>query len=344
MCTEARTATSDEVYWYESLLGGEKRLDQRYVLPGGEYLLRDGLLRQMSVYSQDQSQTQEAFGFKWSKRDTYESEALQSFARSWLLDRYLQGDPQRLHEYFSRGARVLDAGCGSGYSALALLGEHLNHLHYLGVDISTAVDVAQRRFAERGLRGEFLQADFTCLPFEEPKFDTIFAEGTLHHSDSTRGALEALSALLVPGGHFLFYVYRRKGPLREFSDDFIREHLTGLSDEQAWEALLPLTRLGEHLGRLNVMVDVPEEISYLGIPAGPIDLQRLFYWHLFKVFYRPDLSLEEMNHINFDWYRPRNAHRQSAEDVRRWCQELHLEIAHMDVQEAGITVVARKVG
>jgi hypothetical protein len=87
---------------------------------------------------------------------------------------------------------------------------------------------------------------------------------------------------------------------------------------------------------------VPEAIELLGIPAGPIDLQRLFYWHVIKAYHDPALSLDEMAHINFDWFAPRNAHRQTPEEVRSWCAEAGLEVEHEDVQEAGITVVARK--
>ena len=31
-----------------------------------------------------------------------------------------------------------------------------------------------------------------------------------------------------------------------------------------------------------------------------------------------------MNHINFDWYAPKNAFRQSPEEVRSWCKKLNL--------------------
>ncbi len=48
-----------------------------------------------------------------------------------------------------------------------------------------------------------------------------------------------------------------------------------------------------------------------------------------------------MNHVNFDWFRPLNCHRQTPDEVRQWCQEAGLEIERMDLQEAGITVVAR---
>jgi len=118
--------------------------------------------------------------------------------------------------------------------------------------------------------------------------------------------------------------------------------MRAMTPEQAWKAMEPLTRLGIALGELNVEVDIPEAIDLLEIPAGRINLQRLFYWHVAKAFYRPDFTFDEMNHINYDWYAPRNAQRQSIEEVRTWCQECGLEIERERVEEAGITIVAVK--
>ncbi|MEZ0372571.1 MAG: class I SAM-dependent methyltransferase, partial [Candidatus Sericytochromatia bacterium] len=235
-----------------------------------------------------------------------------------------------------------DAGCGSGFSALLFFGEHLRQHDYLGIDISDAVEVARTRFAEAGFPGDFLQADLQQLPLGDESVDMIFSEGVLHHTDSTEASLRALARKLKPGGRFLFYVYARKAVVREFTDDLIREALRPLSDEQAWESLKPLTRLGESLGKLGVEIEVPEDIPYLGIKQGRYDLQRFFYWNICKAFYRPDFALEEMNHVNFDWFRPLNCHRQTPEEVRAWCQTSGLEIETINVQEAGITVVARK--
>ena len=62
-------------------------------------------------------------------------------------------------------------------------------------------------------------------------------------------------------------------------------------------------------------------------------MQRLFYWHVCKVFYDPSFTLEEMNHLNFDWFAPRFAHRQTPEEVREWCAKLGLEIEREQVEE-----------
>lgn len=328
--------------WYARLLGGAVRQGERLLIGGTPFLLRDGILRQERVVSLEQGRTAESFGFKWARRESYESPTMQADTLAWLRERYLGGDPGRLEELLPAGAGLLDAGCGAGLSALLLVGERLREVSYIGADISAAVDVARERFRERGLPGEFLQADLMELPFSGPTFDVVFSEGVLHHTDDTRRALERLAALLLPGGRLLCYVYARKGPVREFTDDLIREHLQPLTDEEAWAALRPLTRLGQALGELNLVVDVPEAIPFLGIPAGSIDLQRLFYWHFFKAYYRPGWSLEEMNHVNFDWYRPPNCHRQTPEQLREWCAAAGLAIERLDIQPSGLTVVARR--
>ncbi len=96
------------------------------------------------------------------------------------------------------------------------------------------------------------------------------------------------------------------------------------------------------MGELKVDLEVPEDIPFLGIKKGKFDLQRFFYWNICKMYYRREFAFEEMNHVNFDWFRPLNCHRQTPEQVRTWCSEASLTVERMDVQEAGITVVAVK--
>jgi arsenite methyltransferase len=295
------------------------------------------------TYSEAQEQTSDTFGFKWAKRDTYESKAMKETVKKWLFERYCDGDPQRLADWLSGGRKIiLDAGCGAGLGATLLFGDHLKSHDYLGVDISTAVNVARTRFHELGYPGDFLQASLTDLPIADETLDVIFSEGVLHHTDDTEESIKYLSAKLKVGGRFMFYVYAKKAVVREFTDDYIREYLTPMSDEEAWEALKPLTKLGQALGELNAEIEVPEDIPFLGITKGKMALQRFFYWNICKMFYRPEFSLEEMNHINFDWFRPLNCHRHTPEEVASFCDRAGLKIEHLDVQEPGITVVARK--
>jgi len=296
-----------------------------------------------SVTSGSQRQTDEAFGFKWAKRDTYESDVSKANMRRWLLERYCAGDPSFLQMWLSgEGKIILDAGCGAGFSGLLFFGDMLRVHDYLGVDISSAVDVARNRFKEIDMPGDFVRADISTLEIPDASVDMIFSEGVLHHTDSTEKTLKHLARKLVCGGRFLFYVYRKKALIREFTDDAIREALKPLTDEEAWEVLKPLTKLGIALGELTLDIDVKDPIPFLDIDAGKLDVQRFFYWNICKAYYRPELSFEEMHHINFDWFRPLNCHRHTPEEIRTWCTEAGLAIEHIDVQEAGITVVSQR--
>lgn len=329
--------------WYTELLDFPQTMQEgdKIQLHGSELQLSNGLLRSPLLVSDAQKQTEETFGFKWKKRDTFES-GLPARMREWLIEKY--GDVTNENWFLDYGDNpiILDAGCGAALSALALFEQALDRIRYVGIDISEAVDVAKERFGEHGKSAVFIQSDLQSLPVPEGSIDVIFSEGVLHHTDNTRDAFNSLIPYLKPNGRIVFYVYREKGPIREFTDDYVREKLQSMAPQDAWDAIIPLTKLGIALGELDVEIDVPEDIDVLDIPAGKINVQRLFYWHVFKALYRTDLTFEEMQHINFDWYAPKNAHRQTIEDVRKWCNEAGLVIELEKVEMAGLSIIARK--
>lgn len=328
--------------WFNHLIGCDHPVENREFSLGGQpFIIRNNIPRSLKLVSNAQAQTRETFGFKWQQRDSFESMTSRNMMQKWANSRY--GLVTNWFPPNDTKPLILDAGCGAAYTGLEYFRPVLDSIRYLGTDISEAVDVAATRMADVGADAAFLQCDLTQLPIPLGSLDAIFSEGVLHHTDSTEGAIKALAPLLKEGGLFLFYVYRRKGPIHEFVDDYIRERMQNMTPQEGWEAMMPLTKLGKVLGDLNIEVEIPEEIDLLDIPTGKINLQRLFYWHIAKAFYRPDYSLDEMNHINFDWYAPRNAHRQSPEEVRTWCKQAGLRIEREQVEEAGITVIARKV-
>jgi len=294
-------------------------------------------------YSLAQEKTKETFGFKWAKRETYESDASRAAMKQWLFQKYCDGNPGIIDEWLQGSPKIiLDAGCGAGFSSMLFFGDHLKNHDYLGVDISASVETAKQRYKEAGYPGEFLQCNLMDLPIPNQSVDMIFSEGVLHHTDDTKKAVLYLSGKIKKGGRFLFYVYAKKAIIREFTDDFVRDKIKGFSDEEAWEALKPLTKLGIELGKSKTTINIPEAIPFLGIKKGELDLQRFFYWNICKTYYRPEFSLDEMNHINFDWFRPVNCHRHNPEEIREWAKEAGLHLERMHVEEAGITIIARK--
>jgi SAM-dependent methyltransferase len=313
---------------------------------GQSYPVTNAIPRFVLTQDQGQQQTEQSFGYKWQQEQSYASPTSMTFYRQWLVQRYGFTDLAAMQAHFYRHERILDAGCGGGYSTSVWLNAGWvegSRGDWIGVDISEAIDVAQKRF--EGLpRTHFIQADLLHLPFPERTFDLIFSEGVLHHTPSTERALKTVAALLTEGGELMFYVYRKKGPIREFTDDYIRDRIANLPPQDAWQLLEPLTKLGQALADLKAEVEVPADIPYLGIKAGRYDVQRLIYWHVMKLFWNDAYRFEENHHINFDWYHPRYAHRQTEEEVRRWCAEANLRIFHFDAQESGYTVRAIREG
>jgi arsenite methyltransferase len=325
--------------------GGEISAGSLRSTGGESYRIERGIPRFVDTAAdQNQDQTRASFGFKWRQRDAYESPKLHDWQRRWVVDRYGFESAEEMRAFFASHQRILDAGCGSGFTTSLWMEPGWrdgSDAEWVGVDISEAVDVAHDRLGDRG-GVHFVQADVLNLPFAEGSFTTVFSEGVLHHTRSTEAALASLASVLVPGGEALFYVYRRKGPIREFADDHIRDLLAPLPPEEALAALRPLTRLGGELAGLGAKVTVGEDIPLLGIEAGTYDVQRLIYWHFLKLFWNDELTVDENNLVNFDWYHPRYAHRQTEEELRSWCEAVGLSIQRLDAQESGFTVRAVK--
>jgi SAM-dependent methyltransferase len=309
---------------------------------GQSFEVRGGIPRFVTTDDAGQVQTRDAFGFKWAKVDTYDSAGSRQRVAQWLVERYGFATPDDWARHFNRFTRVLDVGCGSGLSSGAYLCAPAwsGAAMYVGADISTAVDVASHRLGAVA-NTHFVQADALDLPFADGTFDAAFSEGVMHHTPSTRAALFSAARVVASGGEIAFYVYRKKGAIREFTDDYVRDALRDLSDEQAWEVMRAFTRLGQALASLQATVDVPD-IPLLGIAGGRQDVQRLVYWNFAKLYWNDQMSFEENVHVNFDWYRPVYAHRHTAEEVRSWCEEARIRILRFNEQDSGFTVVGTK--
>jgi SAM-dependent methyltransferase len=264
---------------------------------------------------------------------------MQSEIHSWLIGRYGFSSADEMSGYFGRAGLILDAGCGAGLATSAWMrdGWPDDGTEWVGVDISQAVDVARKRLG-RFPATNFVQADLMRLPFAPETFDVIFSEGVLHHTPSTQAAFNTLVPLLKPGGEIMIYVYRKKSPVREFTDDYIRGRISDLPPDEAWKQLESLTDLAHKLAGLEAEIELEEDVPLLGIPAGRHNVQRLIYWHMAKLFWNEKMTFEENTHVNFDWYHPHYAHRQTEAQVREWYAEAGVDITHLDVDNAGFTV------
>lgn len=279
------------------------------------------------------------FSAKWQRAPEFgHEEKSRRFYVDWYLRRYQFGTLERLEDFLRAKRRVLDAGTGNGRD-VRLYADHCPG-QVFGIDVSVAIDSAYRHLRTQA-NVHLLQADLTRLPFPPAFFDFIACDQVLHHTRSTEASFRRLATHLGPGGDLSIYVYRKKAPLRELADDYLRRVVAGMGEEEAWQLSEQLTVLGQRLSDLGASITVPD-IPALGIRAGTYDVQRFVYWHMLKCYWNPALEPGDSVITNFDWYRPPYAHRHTAEEVRRWFRDEGLEIATFDECDAGISVRGRR--
>ena len=263
---------------------------------GAAYAIAAAIPRFVLTDDPGQQRTSAAFGYKWRRRDTYDSPAVKASSSAWMSAKYGFDSLAAWARYYDSRERILDVGCGSGFSSSLWLDTPAwtGRAAWVGVDISAAIDVARERLAERP-NTHFVQADALQLPFAAGTFDTIFSEGVLHHTPSTRAALLSAAHMLAPGGEFLFYVYRSKGPVREFTDDYVRTAIADLADRKRPGRPCARSRgSGRRWPSYTPRSTSSKTCRCLGIPAGEHDVQRLVYWHFAKLFWNETCRSKRM--------------------------------------------------
>ena len=107
---------------------------------------------------------------------------------------------------------VLDAGCGTGDTALYFAGRGCQ---VMGIDfIEEAIKRAQGKAAERGLLVTFLVKDALTLTDWTERFDAVIDSGLFHvFSDQDRRPyVEGLATVLKPGGRLFLLCFSDEEP------------------------------------------------------------------------------------------------------------------------------------
>ncbi|MBL6455209.1 methyltransferase domain-containing protein [Belnapia sp. T6] len=108
------------------------------------------------------------------------------------------------------GESVLDIGCGSGTSVLALAERVGSGGRVVGIDIAAeSVAVAQRRIAAAGLRqAEVLLADAATHPFPPGSFDLLVSRFGVMFFEEPVAAFAHLRSALKPGARVALAAFR----------------------------------------------------------------------------------------------------------------------------------------
>ena len=301
-----------------------------------KFLITQGIPRLVSDTQKDFVKTEDAFSSKWRNfNKTYHNKKWVDNQKKWFLERFGWKTASKFDNFLKTRSTILDAGTGVGNSA-KLFSSNPNSKVF-AIDASQSIEFAYKKYGKTK-NIHFLQADIRKLPFRKKFFDFICSDQVLHHTKDTESSFKMLSKLLTKKGLISIYVYRKKGPLREFSDDYIRKSTIKMTEMQCMEFSKSMALLGKSLTQLKKKITIKEDIPLLEIKAGTYDIQRFLYWNFLKCWWSPDVPFDQSVATNYDWYFPKFAYRHSEKEVKKWFKDVKLKIVHFNEIESGFSI------
>lgn len=286
--------------------------------------------------------TKKSFSDKWNyNKDLAFDNTLKegSEIQNWILNRNGWKDLTALKHFLKDKHRILDAGCGNGRVTKLLRDNSNKDTKVIGIDL------VAHKVAEENLKNDenvsFFEKDLLSDLRDMDKFDFIYSQEVLHHTKDPEKAFKNLVEILNNDGIIAIYVYKKKAPIREYTDDYIRDIIKDHDYNKAMDVSNDITQLGKALSELNVNIDIPE-LKELGIKKGNYSVQRFIYHFFMKCYWNSDLSFSENSAINYDWYHPQDCSRHTLEEIENWFMYAGLETIHTHEDFYGITISGKK--
>ena len=174
------------------------------------------------------------------------------------------------------GARILDAGCGSGRNMIELA----RHGIVTGVELSpTSVALARARNS-----GEVIEGSVLDMPFADSSFDLAVSLDVIEHLEDDLGALRELRRTVVPGGALLVtvpayqWLWSGHDVVNHHHRRYTRSSLQRVAERAGWRQerttyfnslLLPVAILLRVLDRVNTKTT--ESSLDLWVPPEPVN-------------------------------------------------------------------------
>jgi SAM-dependent methyltransferase len=174
------------------------------------------------------------------------------------------------------GARILDAGCGSGRNMVEIA--HLGTV--TGVELSeTSVEIARSRNA-----GEVIAGSVMEMPLADDSFDLAVSFDVIEHLEDDVGALRELRRTVAPGGALLVtvpayqWLWSGHDEINHHERRYTRRTLQRAAEQAGWKQvrttyfnslLLPVAIVLRMLDRVNTKTT--ESSLDLWVPPAPLN-------------------------------------------------------------------------
>lgn len=154
---------------------------------------------------------------------------------------------------------ILDAGCGTGATAIALAQKYPK-AHVTGVDFNeTSLRIASDKKEQKNLSNLNFQEDNILSLNLGKKFDVIISIGVIHHLTNMELGLSNLVKHLKPNGYIVLWLYGEYGRYYlNLNQKFLKNLFSGV-DDISMEAKLTKVILSEFPKELlQCHIDVPD--------------------------------------------------------------------------------------
>ncbi len=284
------------------------------------------------------TKTFQSFHDKWHKNPSsnFNTDEVGSTFFQWILKRNGICGESGLKDWLYGKKRILDAGCGNGRVTKLFCDYCEESSEIVGADL-TSHEIAAENL-KRYKKASFFEADLLKDLSFLGKFDLIYCQEVLHHTENPEKAFENLVSILDKNGEIAIYLYKKKAPIREYCDDYIRSKIENLSYEDTMEIIDEITDLAKNLSAINSKIKIKKSISILGIEKGEYTIQRFIYHFFSKMFWNDEFSFNDNSLINYDWYHPQLSSRHTPKEILNWFEKNNLKVIHKTVDNYGITV------
>ena len=305
--------------------------------------------------SNKQKKTANTFNYMWEDSFVYKNPSKKEIALHYKeANRRSNGSLRKfLNVYFSKNKdkkiKFLDLGCGIGYSFSILFRKFIKNIDYYGVDIHNNLNETyyflKKKFKKNNFEPALLKVSMNKLPSNNKfgNFDMIWADGTLHHSESIETAIKNVAKVMKKSGYFIFWVINEQKPLRKISDEHFRNYYRKIKLKDQMSESFNLAYLASHFGKhlKDKKIKIYKPINSLGIKKGSYRLQELLYDYIIKFYFNKATSLARNTHQIFDWFSPEFYHQSSKRGLFEILKKYNFKVIKHVEKTNGHLVISR---